>query len=303
MGREVYETSASAREIFDTADDVLGFSISKICFEGPEEELLRTEVQQPAILTTGIALLSALEEESTIDPSFVAGHSLGEYTALVASGALDFEDAVRLVQARGRFMQEAVPEGRGAMAAILGLTPNDVEGVCDFTRASTGKIVAPANYNSPQQTVIAGHAEAVELACSRARQEGAKRTIPLAVSAPFHSDLMAPAAQKLALELAGIRFASSSPPIITNVEAEPNRDPERTAALLEAQVTAPVRFVEMIERLTELGVTHVLEVGTGRVLTGLTARISRRLERACLSSHADLPDAARFALASRTNQR
>jgi len=302
MGREVYETSAAAREIFDAADDVLGYSISKICFEGPEEELLRTEVQQPAILTTGIALLSALAEESTIDPSFVAGHSLGEYTALVASGALDFEDAVRLVQARGRFMQEAVPEGRGAMAAILGLTPNDVESVCDSTRASTGKVVAPANYNSPQQTVIAGDAEAVELACSRARQEGAKRTIPLAVSAPFHSDLMAPAAQKLALELAGIRFASSSPPIITNVEAKPNRDPERTATLLEAQVTAPVRFVEMIERMTELGVTHVLEVGTGRVLTGLTARISRRLERACLSSRVDLPAAARFALASRADQ-
>jgi [acyl-carrier-protein] S-malonyltransferase len=299
MGREVYETSAAAREIFDTSDDVLGFSLSKICFEGPEEELLRTEVQQPAILTTGIALLRALEEEGPIGPSFVAGHSLGEYTALVASGALDFEDAVKLVQARGRFMQEAVPEGRGAMAAILGLTPEDVELVCDATRASTGKIVAPANYNSPQQTVIAGDAEAVELACSRARQEGAKRTIPLAVSAPFHSDLMAPAARKLALELAGIRFAQSSPPIITNVEAEPNCDPDRTAVLLEAQVTAPVRFVRMIERLIELGVTHVLEVGTGRVLTGLTARISRRLERACLSSRADLPDAVRFALASR----
>ena len=188
------------------------------------------------------------------------------------------------------------------MAAILGLTPNDVENVCDSTRASTGKVVAPANYNSPQQTVIAGDAEAVDLACTRARQEGAKRTIPLSVSAPFHSDLMAPAARKLALELAGIRFASASPPIITNVEAKPNRDPARTAALLEAQVTAPVRFVEMIERLTELGVTHVLEVGTGRVLTGLTARISRRLERACLSSRADLPDAARFALASRADQ-
>jgi [acyl-carrier-protein] S-malonyltransferase len=299
MGREVYETSTAAREIFDMADGVLGFSISKICFEGPEEELLRTEVQQPAILTTGIALLSALKEEGQIDPSFVAGHSLGEYTALVAGGALDFEDAVRLVQARGRFMQEAVPEGRGAMAAILGLTPNDVESVCDFTRTATGKVVAPANYNSPQQTVIAGDAEAVELACSRARQEGAKRTIPLAVSAPFHSDLMAPAARKLAFELSGIRFAPSSPPIITNVEAEPNSDSGRTAALLEAQVTAPVRFVEMIERLSELGVTHVLEVGTGRVLAGLVARISRRFERACLTSCADLPDAARFVLASR----
>jgi [acyl-carrier-protein] S-malonyltransferase len=299
MGREVYETSAAAREIFDTADGVLGYSLSKICFEGPEEELLRTEVQQPAILTTGIALLSALREEVSIDPSFVAGHSLGEYTALVASGALDFEAAVALVQARGRFMQEAVPEGRGAMAAVLGLSPADVESVCDFTRTSTGKVVAPANYNSPQQTVIAGDAEAVELACTRARQEGAKRTIPLAVSAPFHSDLMAPAARKLALELAGVRFSASSPPVVTNVEAEPNCDPERTADLLEEQVTAPVRFVEMVEKMSKLGVTHVLEVGTGRVLTGLTARISRQLERASLSSPLDLPDAARFVLASR----
>jgi [acyl-carrier-protein] S-malonyltransferase len=260
--------------------------------------LLRTEIQQPAILATGIALLRAFRERVVIDPSFVAGHSLGEYTALVASGALDFEEAVRLVHARGRFMQEAVAEGRGAMAAVLGLPPGDVERVCDGARATTGGVVAPANYNSPEQTVIAGDATAVELARSRALEEGAKRTIPLAVSAPFHCPLMAPAAEKLATELGRVRFSVASPPVITNVEAEANDDPGRMAALLEAQVTAPVRFVEMIERLMVLGVTHVLEVGTGRVLSGLVARISRGLKRASLSSPDDFADAERFALAS-----
>jgi len=298
MGREAYRASSAARQTFDAADTALGFALSKICFEGPEEELLRTEIQQPAILTTGIALLRAFREHHPIAPDYVAGHSLGEYTALVASGALEFEEAVRLVHARGRFMQEAVAEGRGAMAAVLGLAPGDVERVCDGARAATGGVVAPANYNSPEQTVIAGDAAAVELACSRALEEGAKRTIPLAVSAPFHCPLMAPAAEKLATELGRVRFSVASPPVITNVEAEPNDDPGRMAALLEAQVTAPVRFVEMIERLMALGVTRVLEVGTGRVLSGLVARISRGLERGWLSSPDDFAAAGRFALAS-----
>jgi len=298
MGCEFYHASSAAKETFDAADAALGFALSRICFEGPNQELLRTEVQQPAILTTGIALLRAFRERKPIAPHFGAGHSLGEYTALVASGALDFEDAVRLVHARGRFMQEAVPEGRGAMAAVLGLAPSDVERVCDAACAATGGVVAPANYNSPQQTVISGDALAVESACSRALEEGAKRTIPLAVSAPFHCPLMAPAAEKLATELGRVRFSEASPPVITNVEAEPNRDPGRMAALLETQVTAPVRFVEMIERLMALGVTHVLEVGTGRVLSGLVARISRGLERGWLSSPGEFADADSFALAS-----
>lgn len=294
MGREAYRASAAAREVFDAADHALGFRLSKICFEGPEEELLRTEVQQPAILTTGIALLQALKENAEVTPSYVAGHSLGEYTALVASGAVDFEDAVRLVNARGRFMQEAVPEGRGAMAAILGLSPGDVKRVCSEAAAATGKIVTPANYNSPQQTVIAGDAAAIEVACSRARQEGAKRTIPLSVSAPFHCGLMAPAAEKLALELARVQFREPGVPVVTNVEATPNTDASRVAALLEAQVTAPVRFAEMVEKLVELGVTRVLEVGTGRVLNGLVARTARRLQRACLSTFGDMADAVSF---------
>jgi [acyl-carrier-protein] S-malonyltransferase len=298
MGREVYRASTAAREIFDAADAALGFSLSKICFEGPDEELVRTEIQQPAILTTSIALLRALQERAEIAPSYVAGHSLGEYTALVASGALGFEEAVRLVHARGRFMQEAVAEGRGAMAAILGLAPTEVERVCEATCAETGGVVSPANYNSPQQTVIAGDAAAVESASARALADGAKRAIPLAVSAPFHCSLMAPAAEKLATELGRIRFSQASPPVITNVEAEPNSDPSRMAALLEEQVTAPVRFVEMIERMMALGVTRALEVGTGRVLGGLVARISRGLGRGSLSSPDDFEDAEGFALAS-----
>jgi [acyl-carrier-protein] S-malonyltransferase len=200
MGRQAYRASSAARETFDAADTALGFSLSRICFEGPDEELLRTEIQQPAILTTGVALLRAFRERISVDPSYVAGHSLGEYTALVSSGALEFEDAVRLVHARGRFMQEAVAGGRGAMAAILGLARGEVERVCDEVREGGG-VVTPANYNSPVQTVVAGDAAAVESACARALERGAKRAIPLAVSAPFHCPLMRPAAEKLAAEL------------------------------------------------------------------------------------------------------
>ncbi|MFQ5417073.1 MAG: ACP S-malonyltransferase [Myxococcota bacterium] len=295
MGRDAYEASSAARDVFESADDVLGFPLSKLCFEGPEEDLMRTEIQQPAILTTSVALLRALEESVDPNPAYVAGHSLGEYTALVAAGAVAFEDAVRLVHARGRFMQEAVPNGRGAMAAVLGLAPEEVDTACAGARAATGRTVRPANYNSPQQTVIAGDATAVEAACARALQEGAKRTIPLAVSAPFHCELMAPAAAKLVLELAQVRFADAAPPVVTNVEADANAAAARIPELLEAQVTAPVRFNQMIGRMVELGVHRFLEIGPGRVLTGLVARIGRRLERASLSTYADVSQAAGFA--------
>jgi len=294
MGWDVYKASPAAREVFDTADAVLGFRLSKLCFEGPEEELLRTEIQQPAILTTGVALLRAFEERAAVTPDYVAGHSLGEYTALVASGALAFEDAVRLVHARGRFTQEAVPEGRGAMAAVLGLAAEEVDLACEGARAATRRIVSPANYNSPQQTVIAGDAVAVEVACTRARQEGAKHTIPLGVSAPFHCELMAPAAEKLAIELARIRFADAEPPVVTNVEAEPNSSASRMPELLEAQVTKPVRFNQMVQRMADLGVDRFLEIGAGRVLSGLVARIGRRFGRGNLSTCADLPGAVSF---------
>ena len=201
MGRDAYDASPAARAVFDAANAALGFDLARLCFEGPEDDLRRTEIQQPAILTVSIALLRALEERAAVAPAFVAGHSLGEYSALVAAGAIDFEDAVALVHARGRFMQEAVPEGRGAMAAVMGIGPEETAEACVRAARETGLVVAPANYNSPQQTVIAGDAAAVEIACSRAKEAGAKRTIPLPVSAPFHCALMAPAASKLAFEL------------------------------------------------------------------------------------------------------
>ncbi len=291
MGRDVFESSRAAREIFEVADDVLQLPLARLCFEGPEEELRRTEIQQPAILTTSIALLRALEEEvGALKPAYVGGHSLGEYSAMVAADALDFEDAVRTVNLRGRLMQEAVAEGRGAMAAVMGVDPEVVADACRRAVEETGLVVTPANYNSAQQTVIAGDAVAVEIACNRARELGAKKTVPLPVSAPFHCALMAPAAQKLECELAKLRFRPAVPPIVTNVEAEPNADPARMAELLRAQVTAPVRFTEMVVRMRSLGVDRFLEVGPGRVLSGLIARIERRAARANFSELAELAE-------------
>jgi len=288
MGRDVYEASPAARAVFDAADAALGFPLSERCFEGPEEALTSTEIQQPAILTTSVALLRALEERTSVEPAFVGGHSLGEYSALVAAGVLAFDDAVRLVHSRGRFMQEAVPEGRGAMAAVLGLAPEEVAGVCERAARETSRCVTPANYNSPQQTVIAGDAAAVEIACTRLKEAGAKRTIPLKVSAPFHCALMAPAAEKLAPELEGVAFASARVPVVSNVEAAPCSDGERFRALLHEQVTAPVRFTDMIAALQSEGVGQYLEIGPGQVLTGLLARIHRRSRRANLSTASDL---------------
>jgi [acyl-carrier-protein] S-malonyltransferase len=295
MGRDAFEASPAARAVFEAADDALGMALSRVCFDGPEEELRRTEVQQPALLTTSIALLRGFEQ--TVGPvaaDFFGGHSLGEYTALVASGALAFEDAVRVVAARGRFMQEAVAEGRGAMAAIMGCGPDEVREACEQVAAERGEVVAPANYNSPQQTVIAGDAAAVEAASERARERGAKRVVALPVSAPFHCALMAPAAEKLRPELDRIGFRAPARPVVTNVEARPNEDPGRIAALLEQQVTAPVRFTGMVECLKSLGVTSFLEVGPGRVLSGLIARIDRRAQRANLSCWADVEEVRAF---------
>lgn len=288
MGRDAWDASPAARATFEAADRALGFSLSRLCFEGPEEELRRTEIQQPAILTTSIALLRALEERRSFAPSYVLGHSLGEYSALVAAGALGFEDAVVLVNARGRFMQEAVPAGKGAMAALMGLDPAAVDEACAAASAASGGVVASANYNSPQQTVIAGDAAAVERAIVLAKERGAKRAVPLPVSAPFHCALMRPAAEKLAGELARVRFADPRVPVVTNVEAEPNARGDRIAALLERQVTAPVRFTESVRKLVALGVKRVIEVGPGSVLTGLVARIERGLERANVSTQGEV---------------
>jgi [acyl-carrier-protein] S-malonyltransferase len=299
MGRDVFEASAAAREVFEVADDALaaslGTPLSKLCFEGPEEELRRTEIQQPAILTTSIALLRALEESiGSLDPAYVGGHSLGEYSALVAAGALAFEDAVRTVNLRGRLMQEAVAEGQGAMAAVMGVAPEVVGEACRRAAAETGLVVTPANFNSPQQTVIAGDAAAVEAAGVHAKRLGAKKTVLLPVSAPFHCALMKPAAEKLEVELGRLLFSDAKPPIITNVEAEPNADASRIPGLLREQVTAAVRFSDMVACMKALGVDQFLEVGPGRILSGLIARIERRARRANFSSLAELDEVREF---------
>ena len=294
MGRDAFASSEAARRAFETADEVLGLSLSKICFEGPEEKLRQTEIQQPAILTTSIAWLRALEEQFALEPSFVAGHSLGEYSALVACGALSFEDALRLVHARGRYMQEAVPDGHGAMAAVIGCDAERVTQACRRAAQESGEVVTPANFNAPQQTVIAGAVGGVERASELARDGGAKRVVALSVSAPFHCALMAPAAEKLAVELERARFHDARPPLVSNVEAAPNTAAERMPGLLVAQVTAPVRFTEMIQNLASWGVTRVLEVGPGRVLNGLVARIDRRMARFHLGTLEELEPARRF---------
>jgi [acyl-carrier-protein] S-malonyltransferase len=292
MGRDACEASEAARATFQAADATLGFPLSRLCFEGLEEELRRTEIQQPAILTASVAILRALEQRTALSPAYLAGHSLGEYTALVAAGSLEFENAVALVHARGRFMQEAVSDGKGAMAAILGCSPEEVVAACQAAERESGGVVAPANFNSPQQTVISGDGPAVELAGSEARRRGAKRVLPLAVSAPFHCSLMEPAAEKLAGELGRVHFADSRIPVVTNVEARPNSDGSRTPELLRRQVTAPVRFTESVQCLADLGVTRLLEVGPGRVLSGLVARIDRSLERLGASTMSDVADVA-----------
>ncbi len=288
MGLDAYQASPEARACFDAADAALGFSLSKLCFEGPEEELRRTENQQPAILTTSIALLRALEAKTEVKPDFVAGHSLGEYTALVAADALSLEEAVCLVHARGRFMQEAVPEGKGAMAAILGSDEATVSAVCEEVAGETGAVVSPANWNSPKQTVIAGETQAVERASTLVVERGAKRAVPLPVSAPFHCALMKPAAEKLAGELGRIRFRDPKVPVLTNVEAEPNTEGARIAGLLQEQVTAAVRFTESIHKLAALGVQQVVEIGPGHVLGALVARIDRKLQRSSVSGMDEL---------------
>jgi [acyl-carrier-protein] S-malonyltransferase len=298
MGRDVFSVSAAARAVFETADAVLGLPLSRLCFEGPESALVATEVQQPAIVAASVALLRALEERTgSLRAAYLAGHSLGEYTALVAGGALDLADALRLTRARGAFMQDSVAPGAGAMAAILGCAPEVVEAACARARDETGEVVEPANYNAPEQTVISGHAAAVASACAAARAAGARRTTRLPVSAPFHCALMEPAAERLAGELARVRFDDPRPPVVANATSEPNARGAEIAGLLRRQVTAPVRFTAMVRRLAALGVTRVLEIGPSRVLTALVARIEPALERASLTEAAGLDAAAAFAAA------
>ena len=272
MGKELAENYAVARAVFEEADKMLGFSISKICFEGTEEDLKLTANTQPAILTVSTAAYRVLEEKG-ITPDFVAGHSLGEYSALVAAGSLKFADAVKLVRNRGAYIQEAVPAGQGAMAAIMGLSPAVVVDACK--RASEGEVCSPANLNSPEQTVISGQAGAVKRAVEIASQLGAKRSMVLAVSAPFHSALMMPAQQKLEKDLAATTFGELRVPLVTNVDADTIRDGEEARSALLRQVSMPVRWEESMRLLLDEGVNTFVEVGPGRVLTGLMRQIER----------------------------
>lgn len=273
MGKDLADNFPVARQVFEEANDALGFDLAALCYNGPEDELKLTTNTQPAILTVSTAALKVLEQESGLRPAYVAGHSLGEYSALVAAGALSFADAVRTVRQRGAFMQEAVPVGVGAMAAILGLDTVELEAVCQ--EAAQGQVVSPANYNSPGQVVIAGHATAVERAIELAKAKGAKRAMPLPVSAPFHCSLMLPAGERLREELAGIAVGPLRIPVVTNVEAAPNSDAGRVKELLVAQVSAPVRWDESVQKMAELGVDRFIEIGPGKVLAGLVKRIAK----------------------------
>jgi [acyl-carrier-protein] S-malonyltransferase len=274
MGRALAEAYPEARAVFDEADAALGWALSRLCWEGPEADLTLTAHAQPAILATSVAALRVLEQRRELRPGAVAGHSLGEYSALVAAGSLSLAEAVRVVHLRGKFMQEAVPPGVGAMAAILGLAASEVDAACAAVRAETGQVVSPANLNGGGQVVIAGHKEAVERASAVCKERGARRAIPLVVSAPFHCALMQPAAERLAEVLAGVKVARPVVPVVTNVEAAPTQDPELIRRLLVQQVTAPVRFQESVERLQTLGATRAIEVGAGNVIAGLVKRIA-----------------------------
>jgi [acyl-carrier-protein] S-malonyltransferase len=275
MGKEFHDQFRAAREVFEEADDTLRFSISKLCFQGPEEELKLTENTQPAILTTSIAAFKVFQTEKGINPQFAAGHSLGEYSALVASGALSFAEAVQTVRLRGKFMQEAVPVGEGAMAAILGMEREDVEKLCEEVAA--GEILSPANFNCPGQIVIAGHSNAIQRAIERVKQEGKRATL-LPVSAPFHSPLMKPAGVRLERALEEITVRDLNIPVVTNVEAEINTSKDRVKPLLVAQVSSPVRWEESMRRMIKEGIEQVLEIGPGKVLSGLMKRIDPKIE-------------------------
>src|SRR5215207_1105194 len=287
MGRELAEKYAAAREVFEEADEALGFKLSRLCFEGPAEELQLTENTQPAILATSIAALRAAEGEGLARPDFVAGHSLGEYSALVAAGALSLRDAVSVVRKRGRYMQEAVPVGAGAMAAVLGAEVETVEAVCREA-AREGEICSPANLNSPGQIVIAGSAAAVERALPILKERGAKRAISLKVSAPFHCALMLPAQERLSADLDRIEFKDPGVPLVTNVDAAVIRTGAEARSALVRQVSSPVRWRESVELLAREGVGLFVEVGPGKVLSGLVRQTSPQERTANVEDEASL---------------
>jgi [acyl-carrier-protein] S-malonyltransferase len=286
MGKDLHAQFAAAERVFGEADEALEFPLSRLCFDGPEADLKLTENTQPAILTVSVAALRVLETETSLKPDFVAGHSLGEYTSLVCAGALGFQDAVRVVRDRGRLMQQAVPAGAGAMAVILGLEMEAVQSLCEAV--SNGEVVAPANYNGGGQIVIAGSKAAVTRAMSIAKERGAKRVLDLPVSAPFHCQLMRPAAEELGKVLDNVTVHPFSLGVVTNVEADVNLDAARVRRLLIEQAVQPVRWEESVRKLESLGCVRLWEIGPGKVLKGLINRINRALQVDSFGSPQDL---------------
>ncbi|MBI5682033.1 MAG: ACP S-malonyltransferase [Deltaproteobacteria bacterium] len=294
MGQELLARFSAARGVFEEASSVLHKDMVKLCTEGDDARLNLTENTQPAILTLSVALWQVLNQENpAIIPLYLAGHSLGEYTALVVSGAMSFKDAVRVVNARGRFMQEAVPERVGAMAAVLGLNGSVVSNICKEVSTLTHVVVA-ANFNSPEQTVISGNKESVEKASLVAKEKGAKRVIPLPVSVPSHSPLMNPAAKRLKEELATVDIKPLNTPVITNVEAEPITSPDRVKELLVSQLYSPVRWVDTIIKMKDLGITKIIEIGPSKVLTGLVKRIDSNIETMNVEKAEDVKTVGEF---------
>ncbi|MFY9937800.1 MAG: ACP S-malonyltransferase [Silvibacterium sp.] len=280
MGRDLFDRYPIARRAFEEADDALGLALSDLCFNGPEDQLKLTEFTQPAIFTVSIAAQRVLAEKG-VAPSYVAGHSLGEYSANVAAGVLSFADAVRTVRSRGRFMQQAVPAGQGAMAAVLGMTSEEAARACTDAAAETGGVVSPANFNSPEQTVISGDAAPVERAAALCRDRGAKKVVMLAVSAPFHCALMQPAQDRLAELLSALAFAPPAVPVAVNVDAALVSEADQLRDALIRQVTGAVRWVESMRLLIDEQPSQFIEVGPGKVLCGLMRQIDR--SQVCLN--------------------
>jgi [acyl-carrier-protein] S-malonyltransferase len=276
MGRELYDNFPEAKTVMDEADAALGFQLTRLMFDGPEETLRLTEHTQPAILTVSVASARVLAARG-VRPAMAAGHSLGEYSAHVVAGTFTFADGVQTVRNRGRYMQEAVPAGKGAMAAVLGLPAESVEQVCATAAAETGEVVSAANLNSPEQIVISGTVRAVERAAELAKEAGAKRTVMLAVSAPFHCALMQPAQDRLAEDLAQLNFRDPEIPVIANVDGRAVSTSEAARDALVRQVTGAVRWVDCVKALRSAGATRYVEAGPGRVLTGLQKGIDREL--------------------------
>jgi [acyl-carrier-protein] S-malonyltransferase len=291
MGKELADNYAVARQTFDEADDALGYKLSQLCCEGPEDQLRLTEITQPAILTTSVAAWRVLQEKG-LKPSFVAGHSLGEYSAHVAAGTLSFPDAVRTVRNRGKYMQEAVPVGVGAMAAILGMELDKVNAVC--ADAAQGQVCDPANINSAEQIVISGNTAAVERAATLAGERGAKRAVMLPVSAPFHCSLMRPAQERLAADLAALSFQNPAIPVACNVDAVLVKDAAASRDALVRQVTGSVKWEQSIHLLIAHGVERFVEVGPGKVLCGLMRQIDRSKSCSNVGDEASLKKTLEF---------